>query len=172
MTDAQIALLMSGAALAVSISGFIWSIWKEFIYVKPRVYVSFAVMEIFHPELPRQSICTLTATNMGPGSATLHSCITGEGWFRRKATGILNPIHGHPAVLPHRSLGPFSDGLPFELAPGKTKSFHFPFEREIFLKDPITWIGVHDTYGRSHWAKRQDVVSARERYWRDFPRQQ
>jgi hypothetical protein len=166
MTASHWALLISGLALATSIGGFVWSIWKEFIYVKPKAYVSFAIMKIFGRRSPVNDICNLTATNLGPGPVVLHMCVTrnSRGVFRKPQQGFLNPIEGDPLVLPHISQGPFSGGLPASLEPGQSKSFYFPYVADSFLKEPITQIGVHDTYGRSHWCKKRDITKARNQH--------
>ena len=66
MTAAHWALLISGLALAISIAGFIGSIWKEFIYVKPKVQVAFAIMQFFGTASQVREICSLTATTWVP----------------------------------------------------------------------------------------------------------
>jgi hypothetical protein len=173
VTDGQISLLISGFAFAISVSGFVWSIWKEFIYVKPRVQVSFQIMEVFASVTDVKELCVLTATNMGPGSAILYCCLArGRLNWRRRPTsvGLLNPIEGNPMVLPHRGIGPFADGLPFELTPGKSKSFYFPYVADCFLDQPLVRVGVQDTYGRNHWCRRTNVLTARDRYRKDFPK--
>jgi hypothetical protein len=172
LTAAHWALLISGLALATSIAGFIWSIWKEFIYVKPKIQVSFAIMKFFGTASQVEQICNLTATNMGPGPVILHACLarTSRGWFRKSQLGLLNPIEGHPAVLPHTSVGPFSGGLPATVEPGQMKSFFFPYVADSFLKEQLTQVGVHDTYGRSHWCRERNVKEAVKKHRNDFPR--
>jgi hypothetical protein len=71
LTAAHWALLISGLALAISIASFIWSIWKEFIYVKPKVQVGFSIMRFFGVPTQAEQICSLTATNMGPGPVVM-----------------------------------------------------------------------------------------------------
>jgi hypothetical protein len=171
VTESQTALLVSGCALAISISGFIWSIWKEFIFVKPRVQATFSVMNVISGESDVDSLCVLNTTNMGPGTATLSFCLARQGynWRRRATHGMLNPIEGDPAQLPHTSRGPFT-GFPVDLAPGKSKSFYFPYGRESFLQDSaLVRFGVQDTYGRNHWCRRADVIKAQKRHREDFP---
>jgi hypothetical protein len=72
VTAGQISLIVSGCALAISICGFLWSIWKEFIFVKPRVQVSFAVMSVRGGTGAVKDLLVLTATNMGPGPVSLY----------------------------------------------------------------------------------------------------
>lgn len=173
MTESDFALLMSGASLALSISGFLWSIWKEFIFVKPKINVSFTAVEIFGRPTNVKNLLALSVTNMGPGPVTLYACVGrgyGKPFFKRRSLGIINPIHGDPTIAPHESIGPFSAGLPvLELEPGKSKQFYFPYSRDCFLQEPLERIGVHDTYGRYHWCSRGMMLKAREKYWKDFP---
>jgi len=176
MNESQVALVISGFAVAISIAGFAWSIWKEFIFVKPRVQVGFAVMTIVQPGWPegrpRPRVCSLNVTNMGPGPVTLYSCIIKEsrGLLRRRQLGLLNPIIGDPAADPPHGAGPFGGNLlPRELMPGKQYAFHFPYTGELWLGDSIVKIGVADTYGRNHWVRRRRVRAAKKQYQRDFP---
>jgi hypothetical protein len=171
VTAGQFSLILSGAALALSIAGFIWSIWKEFIFVKPRAQASFAVMEVLGNASEVKRLCVLNVTNMGPGPVHLYCCLARErlNWRMRAKHGMLNPIEGDATRLPHRSAGPFSDGLPLvELQPGKSRTFYFPYVEDCFLKEPIVRIGVQDTYGRNHWCRHSQVRKAKDRYQNDF----
>ena len=166
MTPGEVALITSGCALAISISGFVWSICKEFVFVKPRVQISFNVTDVLGGASKVKLVCTLNATNMGPGPVHLYCCIF-RG--RRGRFGMLNPIDGSPTSLPHREAGPFAGGLPlYDLAPGRSKTFYFPYAADCFLKDPIVRVGVQDTYGRNYWCRRKFVALARNRYRSDF----
>ena len=171
MTQSEVALLFSGAALAISICGFIWSIWKEFIFVKPRVKVSFGVMDVLGGLSQVKHLCVLNATNMGPGPVHLYCCLARQrlNWRLRAQWGLLNPIQGVPTNLPYEAAGPFVEGLPLlELEAGKSKSFYFPYQADCFLKEPIIRVGVQDTYGRNHWCHREAVAKAKSRYDKEF----
>ncbi len=170
MKPDQIAIFISGLALAIAIAGFVWSIWKEFIFVKPRVQVSFNIMQIFGGSHRVKEICVLSATNMGPGPITIYACVARfrDGMFKKASLAVINPIHGNPTLAPHTSQGPFSAGLPLKIDSGDLKAFYFPYDKDCFLKDPIIRLGVSDTYNRFHWCSKHDVVRARDRYWKDF----
>jgi hypothetical protein len=168
-SNADLALLISGISLAVSVAGFVWGIFKEFIYVKPKLRVGFAVFIALGEGRRQTKTLGLSVTNMGPGPAIIHSCNLRiwKGWFRRDGWGLINPLI-HPEVA-HTS-GPFT-GLPVELQPGQSRTFYFQYARECFLNfgtETITRFGVHDTYGRNHFASRRAVRRAKESYAKDF----
>jgi hypothetical protein len=169
MTAGQIAILISGISLAISVAGFVWSIFKEFIYVKPKLHVSFSVFHIVQKGTPEMQTLGLGVVNMGPGPVVIHSCIvrTWKGWFKRAGWGLINPL-----VDPQsRSTGGPFTGLPSKLDPGQTSTFYFLYEaQECFLRSgpDIYRIGVHDTYGRTHYASRKAFKQARKTCEKDF----
>ena len=170
MSNADIALLISGVSLAISLAGFVWNIFKEFIYVKPKLAVAFAVYQIIRPgrSTPRE-VLGIAVTNMGPGPAIIHSCIIRfwRGWIRRRGYALINPLIDPEGTTTQG----FFTGLPVELQPGHSKTFHFQYAKDCFLNrgQTITRVGVHDTYGRYHWASRRAVKRAQASYDRDFP---
>ena len=170
MTSGEIALLISGGAVAIAVASFAWNILEKFIYVKPRLQVSFGIYSVLQGGRATKRLCNLSVTNMGPGSAILHSCIVKMSGprFWKPQYGILNPIHGDPTNDAPISVGPFSGGLPATINSGEVKSFYFPFTSDTFLKEPLIGIGVTDTYGRKHWCRRQDLEKARLRYEEEF----
>ena len=132
MTTSDYALIISIVSIFVSIGALIWNIWQKFIFVKPALQASFGIYTVLQPGGPateRQRLLSITATNMGPGSVILHSCIARKKghWWRRAKYGFLNPIHSDPTDPNPRSLGPFSSGLPAKIREGEIKSFYFPF---------------------------------------------
>ena len=171
MSSGDLAFLISGISLAVALVALAWHIWEKFIFVRPRLQVSFGVFQILQGGKFGKSLLSLTATNMGPGPAIIHCCIVQmrTRWFWKKQLGILKPIHNDPASDVATSIGPFSSGLPLKLDAGEVKSFYFPFTAETFLREPITRVGVTDTYGRNAWCRGGDVKKASRRFKKEFP---
>jgi hypothetical protein len=172
MNSGEIALIISGASLAISLCGFIWNIWSKFIFVRPDLQVTFAVVRIFAGGHPKHHICALSVTNLGPGPTIIHSCVVvlrNEKRFGRRQHAILNPIHGDPTAAKPISKGPFSAGLPLKMDVAEVRLFHFPFTAETFLKDrDLLRVGVNDTFGRNVWCRRRDVRRAREKWENAF----
>jgi hypothetical protein len=168
MTGGEIAILISGISLAISIAGFVWSIFKEFIFVKPKLSVSFSVFHVLQQGMPNVSTLGLSVTNMGPGPIIIHSCIvrTWKGWFKRAGWGLIQPLIDAQS----RSTGGVFT-VPATLEPGQSRVFYFLYDAiECFLISfpDVYRVGVHDTYGRTHYTPRKSVRAARMSHTEDF----
>ena len=80
---------------------------------------------------------------------------------------MLNPIHD--LTNPEQGVGPYAAGLPKKLAAGENFSLYFPDVADMFMREPLEAIGVHDTFKRSHWAPNGDFQKAIEKHKADFP---
>ena len=178
-TTADYALIVSLASAALSLFALVWNVWQKYIFVKPRLQISFALGQVFLPTRPGEpfqkgvELLTLNVTNFGPGSAILHSCVGRTrrrwvNWRYRRALGLINPIHGDPTSATPHTLGPFSGGLPAKIDEAETKSFYFPFNKQCFLRDPLIQVGAHDTFGRYFWCRRRDYKRALESWRKAF----
>lgn len=165
MSTADWAFVVSLCSLLLSVGGFVWSVWSKFIFPKPKVEVHFSVMSVIGPgwENAPEAVC-LSATNHGPAEVTLHSAIARpkrKGLRRKFASyGLLNPYSSYPYDLTTK--GPFSGGLPKKIAVGEQFSVYFPLVRDWFEVDKLADFGVHDTFGRDHWASRRSVHDVRK----------
>ena len=171
MSGSEIAILVSGFSLAVALIALSWNVWGKFIFVKPKLQVTFGIWKVIQNGQIGKSLLSLHVTNMGPGPVIIHSCIvqlvTKRFW--KKQSGMLNPIHDDPTSDMPTSIGPFSAGLPLKLGAGDVKSFYFPYTENTFLKEPITRVGVTDTYGRNTWCRSRDAKKASRKFREDFP---
>jgi hypothetical protein len=128
MQTADWAFIVSLCSVVIALFSVLWNIWSKFIYPKPTVRVGFSHMAIVGSE---EEILTLSATNMGPISVTLHSAIVRKKrkwlrkWLSRMRTyGILLPLHDYPFRKDH-TIGPFSGGLPKTVEVGRCSPFTF-----------------------------------------------
>jgi hypothetical protein len=168
MTTSDWALIISLFSLIIAMASFVWNVWSKFIFPKPRVAVSLMVMSVVGSS-PKQSYLTLIATNFGPGEVVIECAIARpkKPWYRRRISlGILNPIDD--LRYPDRPTGPFGGGLPKKLPVGESFTLYFPYIADVFLREPLEAIGVHDSFRKAHWAPRQDFLNALERHQRDF----
>lgn len=170
MTSGETALVISGASLAIALGSLLWNVWEKFVFVKPRLQVTFGVFRVYQGGTQGPQLLSVGVTNMGPGPTIIHSCVAriNRWWFNKKEYALLNPIHGDPTSPTPTSLGPFSAGLPLKIEPGEMQSFYFPFSAETFLSQPIEYVGVHDTYGRYFWCKRRAVRRAKKQFEEAF----
>lgn len=63
---------------------------------------------------------------------------------------------------------PMSDKLPKKLDVGESLNLLLPYEKKCFLSEPVTHIGVGDSFGRIHWAPQFDLVNAQRQYAKAF----
>ena len=176
MTTSDYALAVAIASIFISVLALCWNVWQKFIFVKPSVHVAFGLYNVMQPasdgliHRTGRKLLDLTVTNMGPGPVVVYSCIAKEGWrgWGKSRLGLLNPIHGDPTHPQPTSVGPFSAGLPLRIDAGDTKTFYFPYSKDIFLQDNIRRVGINDTYHRNTWCSRSDVRKVNAAYRKDF----
>jgi hypothetical protein len=148
-------------ALIVSAISLGWNIYRD-VLLKPRVRVRLQMGQLHHPTFdePVTSLI-LSATNHGPGPV---KCITIKAkeaqWWRRLRHSVK-----HAVIMPDWT-NPLSGKLPASLDVGNQVDLMLPWDTDSFVKYPFTHVGLSDTYGRIHWARRRDISQAR-RQWRD-----
>ncbi|RYZ63621.1 MAG: hypothetical protein EOP09_17355 [Proteobacteria bacterium] len=170
MTTSDWALVISLLSMLIAMGSFIWNVWSKFIFPKPRLQVSFMVMETIPPLPNLEHLLCLSATNHGPGEVVIQLAVARRKrpWYKRRlAHGVLNPIHD--LMRPDYGIGPYAAGLPKKLAVGENFSLHFPYVADMFMRERLVAVGVHDSFSRSHWAPLRDFRRAKEQHSRDFP---
>ena len=169
MTTADWALIISLCSLLLSLAGFVWSVWSKFIFPKPKIELSFNVMQTFGGFGNGTDLFVLSVTNFGPAENVIKMAVIRDpasGIRRRRRLGILNPLHNFPAQQNH-SIGPFSGGLPKKMAVGEEFSLYFPYNAGSALAT-VDRVGVVDTFGRYHWCSRKQMQRVRKRFRADF----
>jgi hypothetical protein len=165
VTTADWALVISIVSALVSAAGFVWNVWSKFIYPKPRVRVSFNMMQIVAKDpLHGLDVLTLNATNMGPGEVTLYAAMLYKRpWFSRKVSlALLQPLHNFPAQREY-TLGPFGGGLPKKLAVAEEFTVYLTADHEAIAEEKFDKIGFSDTFGRYHFARTPNFREVREK---------
>jgi hypothetical protein len=162
MTTADWALVISICSAFVSLASFVWNVWSKFIYPKPIVRVSFAMMQIIEQDsddIP--SVLSLSATNMGPGEVSLSNALVEhqEHFFQSKRFGLLSTLENY-LVHKDTTRGYFGAGFPVKLAVGEQFSTYLVPAHEALAKGDYRRIGFTDSFSRSHWASRQDILRA------------
>lgn len=61
-----------------------------------------------------------------------------------------------------------SPKLPQKLEVGQPLDVLIPYQKDGLLSKQLTHIGVTDSFGRTHWAKRREVKNALAQYWKDY----
>jgi hypothetical protein len=63
---------------------------------------------------------------------------------------------------------PMNTRLPALLDVGEELTVVFPYDERCFLSEPVTHVGLIDSFGRSHWVPRKHVREAVKQFKRDF----
>lgn len=74
--------------------------------------------------------------------------------FRKVKYGFIMPDHNDP----------HSSSLPCELGVGSTCTLFLSFDKNCFLLEPMTHIGITDSFGRTHWAPKKAITNMRKKY--------
>jgi hypothetical protein len=162
MQTADWALVISILSAMVSLASFVWNVWSKFIYPKPVLRVSFSMVQIVDQGsdyIP--SVLRLTATNMGPGEVSLgNALVEFKGhFFQSEGFALLSTLDNYPL---HQDVmrGHFGAGFPAKLPVGEQYSAYLYPAHERLAKGDYQRIGFTDSFGRSHWASRQDILQA------------
>lgn len=158
----QIALIVSIVSALIASLALGWNIYRD-VVLKPKIVVSFSVVVIIHDSLPhRPQYLNITATNFGPGVATLSSIIVKNApvWRRiltKVKWAIITPDYGNT----------LSARLPAKLETGDKVELLLPYDEKCFLSEAFTHVGLSDYYGRKHWAPRRDLRKAYAEWGKD-----
>lgn len=164
MTTADWALVVSIFSAILAVASFVWNVWSKFIYPKPTLRVSFAMVTIMQQGADNIEVLRLGATNIGPIEATLMKALImfDRGPFRDKGYGILNVL---PRVPESPDLdyewtlggGPVAC-FPKKLAVGEGFSIYLVPDHETLARGDYKYVGFDDSFGQSHWAPRSDII--------------
>ncbi len=158
----KFAILISILSIAIATLALGWNIYRDVI-LKPKLKVRFRISRIIHGEYKSPSKLSISATNFGPGKIKCNG-------IDMKYTPIWMKIlrKGKYATIIHDYNDPYSTKLPCELDVGDTCRLFLPFDKDCFLAEPCTHIGVCDTFDRIHWAPKKDLKKAKKEYYEKF----
>ena len=167
MSTAEIAIaisVLSAVAAALSLG---WNIYRD-IVLKPKVKVDFAVALgcRFYERTPSEKVGTflrIAVTNFGPGAVKVSTIHVRDTSFWKKLRGKTR----RRFAIAQRKDG-MGDELPKKLEVGEDISLLLPYSKNSFIGEGWTHIGVNDTFGRMHWAKKRDIDTAHKHWQRDF----
>jgi len=160
--ETALPLVTAVISLGVSMLTLGWTIYRDAIR-QPRLRPSIAIKTVNQRGRPPDGPhIFVEALNMGPIPNRLGLVFARKSWWQRKikrAPGaFIYPNWGHMATTPASS----------RLEVGDRGTFVFPFERNCFLKEDFSNVGVSDGFGRMHWAPSKELRKAKERYHREF----
>lgn len=154
-----LSLIFSGIALG-------WNVYRDVI-LKARVKVSVSVIHVVDPGQrfnEGDQFIRIGVSNHGPGPVQIQM-IVGEraGFWRR-----LSRRAQHFFVLADHT-NPLSPKLPAKMEVGDTVSLLLPYDERSFLNGAATHVGISDSFGRSHFAPRRQLRTAKAQFTKDFP---
>jgi hypothetical protein len=163
--QSYIPTIASVLAIAISSLTLGWTIHRDAIR-KPKLRVDIAVKKIVQAGHDHDGpYIFVEALNLGPTPNRIGLTFLRKNWIRRR---ILDRRHGSAMLYPdyhHWATTKASTRLEM----GDQANFVFPYNKESFLKDNFSQVGVADGFGRIHWASRRDLRKARKKYRTDFP---
>lgn len=139
-----------------------WTIYRDALS-KPKVRTSVALSVIAPND---QTVIALRAVNHGPGPARLemvHGRHKPGRWFRLPWDKFF--------VVMYDYTNPLSGKLPARLEVGERVTLLFSWNADCFVREPITDLGIGDSYGRSHWVPQTDLQKLQSQYREEFPDQ-
>jgi len=152
--------------LAITLSSLTlgWTIYRDAIR-KPKFKISIGVKKIIQAgREPEGPLIAVEALNMGPMPNRIGLSFVRKNWIERR---VFDRERGSAMIYPdyhHRLATPASTRLEV----GDQANLFFPYDKDCFLKESYSQIGVSDGFGRIHWASRRDVRKARKKYQDDF----
>ena len=158
-----IPLGLSVLSLIVAFTSLGWNIYRD-LMLKARLRVHFGIRLLITPGLDeRPEYVMLMATNHGPGALNVSTVVLLQSsWWR-----VLIRKKRH-AFLMTDYMNPLSGRLPKTLGVGERIDLLFPYDKQSFLSEQWTHIGLTDSFGRTHWAPSSSVAEAREAYSAKF----
>ena len=143
-----------------------WNIYRD-VVLKPRAKISVAKAMIVSEFSERQDKLIISAVNFGPGKIRLNIIrFMQRSFFQR----IFR--NGKFGALIHDYRNPISGQLPIALEVGEKVDLIFPWDKELICSKAPTHIGIQDSFGRIHWAPKDQVAKANKQWvadWSEHP---
>jgi len=161
---AWLPIVISSAALAIAALSLGWNIYKD-VVLRARVIVSVGVKWISSGNGGNLfDKIMVTAVNYGPGKVRFAGMVQIKNaplWRRllRKSQWFV--------VVPDWN-SPYATKFPALLDVGEEVTIVLPYDSECFLAEPVTHVGLSDSFGRFHWAARRQVRQAIHQFRKDF----
>lgn len=162
MEQNTIAILISGISLTIAGLSLGWNIYRDVI-LKPRVRVTVYKSMIGSEIIPMTEKLCISAVNYGPGSVRLRMVRFKKSTFKTRLSR--STAEGY---VVHDYHNPLSGQLPKSLEVGETITLIFPWDNTNVFAESPTHIGICDSFGRDHWAKKGQVQKTLEQWRSQF----
>lgn len=168
MQTAEWAQIISVASAIVASLSLGWNVYRDVVF-RARCRVSIANVRFFNvPGVHNEQVfVSIGVTNLGPGPLMLQSIALHRwpfwSWFYK--------AERRQAIVNHDWHSPVSSKLPIKLEVGETATYPLPFEADCFLQVDWTHVGINDSFGRTHWARRAQLAKCHAAYIKAFGKQ-
>ena len=162
MAEDKTPILISLGALVLSCFALGWNVYRDVI-LKPRLKVRLMISFVLHGEYQSPDKISINATNFGPNRIRCESIHAKNAPLWRL---ILRKVEY--AFIVDDYTDPYSTRLPCELEVGQNCKLFMPFEKDCLFAESFTHVGITDSFGRTHWAPKKDIVKARKSYKKKF----
>jgi len=156
-----VAVVVSFFSLAVAALALGWNVYRD-VVLKPRLKVRVSVVDVVHATGSTKCV-SVTGTNLGPGELIIEMAVGKNAplllRLRRKTEHFIL-VEDYTILGCHK--------VPKRLLVGERVTLLWPYDKRSFLKDPLTRIGLQDSFGREHWATAVSLKVARASYVADF----
>ena len=159
MDGPTVAIVVSFLSFGVSAFALGWNIYRD-VYLKARLRMSFRLVTIHHDTLSKPMWrYSLSATNLGPGKVKLQTVALREYSIWKRITRKVKH-----AIVIHDFKHPFGGTLPCELEMGQGTDLTFAPDDCKWLGEEFTQIGINDSFGRTHWCNKKDILDAKKAF--------
>ena len=157
------AVIISVASIVLASLSLGWNIYRD-IVLKAKLKVRFMVGSVTTTVSQKPLLrLIISATNFGPGKIRCTMLFLKNSSLLKKLARKTKY-----AALIHDYTDQMSGNLPCELEIGEGRDFLLKFEKDCFLSESWTHIGIKDSFGRIHWASKRNVKAARKLYKEQF----
>lgn len=159
MDTADYALIVSLFAATIALLSLVWSVWSLYIFPKPRLQVSIGYFVDGNPDASDTlHLISVTVVNHGPNEATVKLIVGRAPKWHSLVTRRFEPFFVKHWGTP----SPFfpNPELPKTIGVGEEYVMRFPADVPWFETKEKRSLGVVDTFGNYHWAKRKQLIQA------------
>ena len=149
--------------MTVAVFSLGWNVYRD-VLLKGRVQVSMGVKNILHEGAsPSVDYIGIRATNHGPGKVALETIALRDTSIWKKLTKKQKY-----AFLMYDYKNPYTGHLPKSLDVGESIDLFGNFDKDCFLKEQLTHLGLNDSFGRTHWAPKKQMKELRKKWVETF----
>ena len=152
------AIIISVFSVLVAAFSLGWNIYRDVI-IKAKVVVSIDKSRIISTSGSSPDYIAIKATNHGPGPIILNTISLKETSLSKWYFNLQKY-----AVLMYDFENPYTDHLPKKLEVGESLNLFFPYDKDCFLRESFTHIGITDSFGRTNWAPSKPLSNLQKKW--------